>query len=199
MSDLQLDYFIDTLDSELHEFIKNIDKEKIYQAANLIQASKEAGGRVHVTGIGKPSHVSHYISALLSSTGTPSYFLDATESVHGSAGQVVKGDVIIAISNSGETLELQNTIEALKKLDVKIISVTGGKSSWLAKNTDISLFAGVEQEGDHFNKPPRASIMAELLVLQALYIVLQEGSHLNMEQYHLWHPGGALGKSLEGE
>ena len=165
----------------------------------MILDAKQNGGRVHVTGIGKPSHVSQYISALLSSTGTPAYFLDATESVHGSAGQVVKGDVVIAISNSGETLELQRTIEALKKLGVKIVSVTGDKSSWLAKNSDFALFAGVEEEGDSFNKPPRASIIAEILILQAVSIVLQEKSHLNMEQYHLWHPGGSLGKSLEGK
>ena len=145
MNNLQLDYFINTLDTELHDFIKSIDKEKINLVAELILDAKQNGGRVHVTGIGKPSHVSQYISALLSSTGTPAYFLDATESVHGSAGQVVKGDVVIAISNSGETLELQRTIEALKKLGVKIVSVTGGKSSWLAKNSDFALFAGVEE------------------------------------------------------
>lgn len=114
MSNLQLDYFINTLDTELHNFIRNIDKEKINLVAELILDAKQHGGRVHVTGIGKPSHVSQYISALLSSTGTPAYFLDATESVHGSAGQVMEGDIVIAISNSGETLELQQTIEALK-------------------------------------------------------------------------------------
>lgn len=199
MNNLQLDYFINTLDVELHEFIQSMDKEKINLVAELILDAKEDGGRVHVTGIGKPSHVSQYISALLSSTGTPAYFLDATESVHGSAGQVVKGDVVIAISNSGETVELQRTIEALKKLGVKIVSVTGGQSSWLAKNSDFALFAGVEEEGDSFNKPPRASIIAEILMLQAVSIVLQEKSHLNLEQYHLWHPGGSLGKSLEGK
>ena len=101
-------------------------------------------------------------------------FLDATESVHGSAGQVMEGDIVIAISNSGETLELQQTIEALKKLSIKIVSVTGGNSSWLARNTDLTLFAGVEEEGDSFNKPPRASIIAEILILQAVSIVLQE-------------------------
>lgn len=197
MSNLQLDYFINTLDTELHNFIRNIDKEKINLVAELILDAKQHGGRVHVTGIGKPSHVSQYISALLSSTGTPAYFLDSTESVHGSAGQVMEGDIVIAISNSGETLELQQTIEALKKLSIKIVSVTGGNSSWLARNTDLTLFAGVEEEGDSFNKPPRASIIAEILILQAVSIVLQEKSHLNMEQYHLWHPGGSLGKSLE--
>lgn len=74
MSNLQLDYFINTLDTELHNFIRNIDKEKINLVAELILDAKQHGGRVHVTGIGKPSHVSQYISALLSSTGTPAYF-----------------------------------------------------------------------------------------------------------------------------
>ncbi|AND79984.1 SIS domain-containing protein [Streptococcus pantholopis] len=199
IAEKQLNYFTETLATEVSQFMAQLDKSKIYQAADLILNAKQQGGRVHITGIGKPSHVSHYTAALFSSTGTPSYFLDATEALHGSAGQVMSGDIVIAVSNSGETQELQRTVEALKKLGVTLIAVTGGASSWLAENTDLTLFAGVEQEGDSFNKPPRASVVVEILILQALSIVLQEKNRLNLKQYHLWHPGGALGESLERE
>ncbi|MGT2946323.1 SIS domain-containing protein [Streptococcus chenjunshii] len=197
IAEKQLNYFTETLAAEVSQFMAQLDKSKIYQAAELILSAKQQGGRVHITGIGKPSHVSQYIAALFSSTGTPSYFLDATEALHGSAGQVMGGDIVIAVSNSGETQELQRTVGALKKLGVTIIAVTGGASSWLSENTDLTLFAGVEQEGDSFNKPPRASVVVEILILQALSIVLQEKNRLDLKQYHLWHPGGALGESLE--
>lgn len=153
--------------------------------------------RVRVIGIGKPSRVSKYIASLLSSTGTPAYVLDGTEAVHGSSGQVVAGDVVIAISNSGETKELKATVHTLKENDAKIISITGNPQSWLAQQGDAVLIAAVENEGDNLNKPPRASILAEVVVLQALSILLQEEEQLTPEQYLKWHPGGAIGGSLE--
>lgn len=185
------------LDIELRELIQNIDEEKLKEASDLIITAQKKRQRIHITGIGKPSHIAGYIAALFSSTGSPAYFLDATEAVHGSAGQIVSGDVVIAVSNSGQTEELKNTMLALKKIGVRTISITGNVNSWLAKNTDICLFAGVKEEGDCYNKPPRLSILAELIVLQSLSIILQERNELSLEDYHLWHPGGSLGKSLE--
>ena len=153
-------------------------------------------GRVHVTGIGKPGHVSGYISSLLSSTGTPAYTLDGTEAVHGSSGQVAKGDIVIAISNSGETQELKATVETLKENGAKIIGVSGNDESWLKEASDVFLFAGVKQEGDELNKAPRASILAEIIVLQSLSVALQEAKGLDAKQYLKWHPGGSLGQSI---
>ncbi|WP_251860818.1 SIS domain-containing protein [Clostridium sp. Marseille-Q2269] len=190
--------FLGILSSEISTFITSIDEEAINEARDLILKAEKSHGRVHVTGIGKPSYVAGYIASLLSSTGTPTYELHGTEAVHGSSGQVVPGDVVIAISNSGETEELKATVETLKRNGAKIISVTGNKESWLAKKGDVALLAGINLEGDKLNKPPRASIVAEIIVLQSLSILLQDEKDLTPEKYVKWHPGGSLGKSIKG-
>lgn len=197
--ELQLKQFINFTQAEVEDFLGKMNDEMFVKAMNVIDDSKKNNGRLHITGIGKPSHVAEYISALLSSTGTPCYFLDGTEAVHGSAGQVNPQDVVIAISNSGGTVELRNTVEALKKIGVKIIGVTGNLDSWLAKNSDAVLYAGVTNEGDDTNKPPRLSIVAEILALQCLSILLQSRVNLTMDNYYLWHPGGALGEQAKKE
>ena len=163
----------------------------------MILAAEAKNNRLHVTGIGKPGHVAGYAASLLSSTGTPTYELHGTEAVHGSAGQVLSGDVVIAISNSGETSELKATVETLKKNGAKIIAVTGNPDSWLAKSADVALIAGVKHEGDPLNKPPRASILAEIVMLQSLSVLLQETRGLTPQEYVRWHPGGALGQSIK--
>lgn len=191
--------FLDTLSNEVSAFIGSIDEEAINKACNLIIESEKNHGRVHVTGIGKPGHVSGYISSLLSSTGTPSYTLHGTEAVHGSSGQVVEGDVVIAISNSGETQELIATVETLKSNGAKIIGVSGNKDSWLSEASEVFLFAGVNCEGDDLNKAPRTSILAETIVLQSLSVALQYTKGLDAKQYLKWHPGGSLGKSIREE
>ena len=131
MTENTLSKFLDTLSNEVSIFIESIDEDAINKARDLILEAESNHGRVHVTGIGKPGHVSGYISSLLSSTGTPSYTLHGTEAVHGSSGQVVAGDVVIAISNSGETQELKTTVETLKVNGAKIIGVSGNDDSWL--------------------------------------------------------------------
>lgn len=191
--------FLDNLKEEMPKFIEAIDQDALAEARNLIVEAKNNHGRVHVTGIGKPSHVSHYMASLFSSTGTPAYFLDGTEAVHGSAGQVLPGDVVIAISNSGGTEELKKSVKTLKQNGAKTIAVTGKADSWLATNTDVFLFAGVDKEGDSLNKPPRASILAEIIVLQCLSVLLQEECELDEQTYYKWHPGGALGASIENK
>lgn len=190
-----LDFF-ETTSDELNKFIQGISIEPLLAAKQLILASEKNGGRVHVTGIGKPGHVAEYIASLLSSTGTPAYFLDGTEAIHGSAGQVRAEDIVLSISNSGETEELKKTVQTLRKNSAKIISVTGKKNSWLSKNSDCFLFAGVEKEGDLLNKPPRASILAEIFLLQSLSILLQEEKGITNQDYIKWHPGGTLGQRI---
>ena len=181
---------------EVNSFVEGIDLESVESAKQLILSAQANKNRLHVTGIGKPGHVAGYAASLLSSTGTPTYELHGTEAVHGSSGQVLPGDVVIAISNSGETKELQATVLTLKKNGAKIVAVTGNKNSWLAKNADAALIAGVKQEGDTLNKPPRASILAEIIILQALSVSLQYEKQLNLEEYVKWHPGGAIGQSI---
>lgn len=191
-----LNHFFYTVSDETQKIINNIDYSKLMDAANIILEAEKNNNRVHVTGIGKPGHVSGYVASLLSSTGTPAYVLHGTEAVHGSAGQVIPGDVVIAISNSGETEELKSTVITLQNNGAKIISVTGNKESWLAKAGDAVLIASVDEEGGELNKAPRLSIIAEAIVLQSLSVLLQNINGLTVEEYVKWHPGGYLGKSI---
>lgn len=191
--------YLDNLNREFERVKNTIDLTAIEEAKQIILKTEQNGGRVHITGIGKPSYVAGYIASLLSSTGTPSYVLHGTEAIHGSSGQVLKGDVVIAISNSGETQELKQTVKTVKNNGAILIGVSGNEASWLSKNSVVHLYAGVKHEGDSLNKPPRASILVETLVLQILSVLLQESKEITDEKYIKWHPGGALGKPKEGE
>ena len=117
------------------QFVDGVEDAEYVKAAELILASRQKGGRLHITGIGKPGHVSGYGASLLSSTGTPTYFLHGTEAVHGSCGQLVPGDVVICISNSGETAEMKTTVTAIKNNGCEVIGVSGNPDSWLAKQS----------------------------------------------------------------
>lgn len=191
--------FIDISKTEFDKFANSIDMESLVKAANLIIDAKKRGNRLHITGIGKPAHIAGYAASLISSTGTPTYFLHGTEAVHGSCGQLTQGDVVICISNSGETEELKATAMAIKNNGCKIISVTGNTQSWLGKYGEVCLAAGVDCEGGPLNRAPRMSILAETYVLQCLSVILQEAANITPEQYVKCHPGGALGKLREGE
>lgn len=191
--------FGDISKEEVNRFIANVDIDSVSKAANLIQDAEKKGNRIHITGIGKPAHVATYIASLFSSTGTPTYFLHGTEAVHGSCGQLVQGDIVIAISNSGETAELKATVVAVKKNGCKIIGVSGNSESWLAKESDAFLYAGVSQEGGPLNRAPRSSIIVEIYVLQVLSVYLQAERNLTPQEYVLRHPGGKLGELRENE
>ena len=194
-----LDSFIQISNEEFQKVIATIDKESIQKAADLILEAKKAGNRLHITGIGKPGHVSTYTASLFSSTGTPTYYLHGTEAVHGSCGQLVEGDVVICISNSGETSELKATAIAIRNNGCKIIAVTGNPDSWLAKFADAHICASVKDEGGPLNRAPRTSILVETLMLQALSVLLQERRRITPQEYVLRHPGGALGQLRENE
>ena len=191
--------FIAISKNEFNEFICNIDVESLKEAAEIIIDAKNNGNRLHITGIGKPAHIAGYAASLISSTGTPAFFLHGTEAVHGSCGQLFEGDIVICISNSGETEELKATAMAIRNNGCKIISVTGNPNSWLGKYGEVCLFAGVNAEGGPLNRAPRASILAETYVLQCLSVLLQEASNITPEEYVKRHPGGSLGKLREGE
>lgn len=191
----QVQEFLSIAKESVDEYVAGIDFAALSAAKQLILAAEAKGNRLHVTGIGKPGHVSGYAASLFSSTGTPTYELHGTECVHGSAGQTKPGDVVIAISNSGETNELKATVTCLKGVGVHVIALTGNPNSWLANEAEVALIAGVKQEGDSMNKPPRASILAEIIELQCLSILLQNEFGLDPKQYVKWHPGGALGAS----
>jgi len=179
---------------ELDALRRRLDAGAFAAALDLLAASRESGGRLHVTGVGKPEHLAHYAASLFASTGTPATFLHATEAVHGSAGQVVAGDVVIAISNSGGTPELLDSVAAVRAMGARVIAVTGGLESPLARAADVVLDAQVAREGGPLGFAPRASAAAELLVLAALGAGAEAAVGLTREQYHLRHPAGALGK-----
>ena len=191
--------FFQSVDTQMNAFLKSLSPDDYEAAAQIILEAQAKGNRLHITGIGKPGHVSAYMASLFSSTGTPCYFLHGTEAVHGSCGQLVAGDVVIAISNSGETGELKATVLAVKNNGCKIIGVSGNPDSWLAKESDAFLFAGVKEEGGPLNRAPRNSILAEILTLQALSVALQVEQDWDPIKYVRCHPGGALGKLREGE
>lgn len=194
-----VEQFFIKADTEFNSFLKARTAEEYEAAAQLILESQAKGGRMHITGIGKPGHVSNYMASLFSSTGNPCYFLHGTEAVHGSCGQLAAGDVVICISNSGETAELKATVLAIKNNGCKIIGVSGNQDSWLAKESDAFLIAGVNAEGGPLNRAPRNSILAETLTLQALSVALQAEKDWDPVKYVRCHPGGKLGELRENE
>jgi sugar/nucleoside kinase (ribokinase family)/D-arabinose 5-phosphate isomerase GutQ len=168
--------------------------EPFARAAALVRAAEAAGGRVHVTGIGKPSHVARYAAAVLASTGTRATFLDASEAVHGSAGQLAAEDVLIAVSHSGETAELLHAVDTARELGTRVIAVTGAPGSRLARRAEIVLDAGTAREGGGLGLAPRASVAAQALVLAALSAELEVGRGFTRSDYHARHPAGELGR-----
>ena len=156
--------------------------------------ARRNGNRLHISGIGKTAYAAEYAAALFSSTGTPAYFLHGTEAVHGSCGQLVSGDIVIFLSNSGKTPEMQAAVAAVHANGCQIIGISGDPQSWLAQTSDCHLFAGVPEEGGPLNRAPRMSLLAEIILLQALSVILQANQRITPQQYIKWHPGGALGQ-----
>lgn len=188
----------DVMLNELTALRARLEPEPFETVVAMIEQAETKGGRVHVTGIGKPEHVAHYAASLLSSTGTPATFLHGTEAIHGSAGQVVAGDVVIAISNSGET-ELVETVRAVRALGAVIVAVTGSTGSALAREADAVLEAGAGREGGGLDLAPRASAAAALVVLAALSAALEEAKGFDQAAYHARHPAGALGRKSNAD
>ncbi len=153
-------------------------------------------GRVVVTGMGKSGHIGNKIAATLASTGTPALFLHPAEGIHGDLGMVTKGDIVIALSNSGETEELTRMLPSLKRIGIKIIALTGNPDSTLAKNSDVVIDVGVKEEACPLGLAPTASTTATLAMGDALAVVLLDRRGFKAEDFACYHPGGALGKRL---
>lgn len=153
-------------------------------------------GIVVITGMGKPGIIGQKISATLSSTGTASLFLHPAEAIHGDLGRVRKDDIIIALSNSGETDEIKRLLPIIKKIGAKLISFTGNRHSTLARNSDVVLYAGAEKEACPLGLVPTASTTAMLAMGDALSIALLKSKGFRVEDFAFYHPGGTLGKKL---
>ena len=173
--------------------LKNSINDDFRKAIDILYGCK---GRVIVTGMGKSGLIGKKIAATLSSTGTPSYFLHPAESTHGDSGIITRGDVVIAISNSGETQELLNLLPIIKRFGLQIIAMTGGLNSTLSKNSDVTLDISIEKEACPLNKAPTASTTATLAMGDAVAICLLEKRGFTEEDFLTFHPGGALGKGF---
>ncbi len=173
--------------------LKNSIGEEFDKAIDLLFNCK---GRVIVTGMGKSGLIGRKIAATLSSTGTPSYFLHPAESTHGDSGIITRNDVIIAISNSGETQELLNLLPLIKRFGVTMIGMTGKLNSTLAHASDVTLDISVEKEACPLNKAPTASTTATLAMGDALAVCLLEKRGFSEEDFLIFHPSGALGKGF---
>ena len=153
-------------------------------------------GRVVVMGMGKSGHVGRKIAATLSSTGTPSLFVHPAEASHGDLGMVAAGDVVLAISNSGESDELNAILPALKRLDVPVVAMTAGADSSLARHADLRLDSTVDEEACPLNLAPTASTTAQIALGDALAVALLDARGFREEDFARSHPGGALGRKL---
>ena len=154
-------------------------------------------GRVIVTGVGKSAHIGNKLSATLTSTGTPSYFIHATEASHGDLGSIQKNDCVIAISNSGETSELTNLIQFVKRFNISLISITGNAKSTLHKNASIGILYKKPIEACPLNLAPTSSTTMAMIIGDCLAISLLELKGFESVQFKNIHPGGNLGKDLK--
>ncbi len=153
-------------------------------------------GKVIVAGMGKSGQVCRKIAATLASTGTPAFFMHPAEGIHGDLGMVAKGDLVIAISNSGETEELLQVLPSLKRLDVPLIAMTGKPKSTLAQVCDVVLDLSVGEEACPMGLAPTASTTATLALGDALAIAVLQKRGFNENDFALLHPGGSLGRKL---
>jgi arabinose-5-phosphate isomerase len=153
-------------------------------------------GRVVVTGMGKSGHVGNKIAATLASTGTPAFFMHPAEASHGDLGMIMQGDVLLALSNSGEVQELTALLPSIKRMAVPLIAITGGATSSLAKYADAVLDSSVAQEACPLNLAPTASTTVQLALGDALAVALLDARGFGAEDFARSHPGGSLGRKL---
>jgi len=185
----------DVLDIEAKGILSLSDRldENFVRAVDILSGCK---GKVVVTGLGKSGLIGRKIAATFSSTGTPSLFLHATEGIHGDLGMIMKEDVVLAVSNSGETDELLMLLPIIKRLGPKIIVMTGNPDSRLSRTGDVILNAAIKEEACPMGLSPTASTTAALAMGDALAVVLLEKKGFKQEDFALRHPGGTLGRKL---
>ncbi len=174
--------------------LSSIFNDNFYKA---VEAISKINGRVIVTGVGKSAHIGNKISATLTSTGTPSLFIHATEASHGDLGGIKKNDCVVAISNSGETSELKNVIEFTKRFNILLISITSNSKSTLHKNSSIGLLYKKPIEACPLNLAPTTSTTMSLIIGDCIAVALIELKGFKSSQYKNLHPGGNLGKDLK--
>lgn len=164
--------------------------------AAAVEMILQCPGRTVITGMGKSGIIGRKMAATLASTGTPSFYLHPAEGIHGDLGMVTAGDVVIALSNSGETGEVLNILPSLRRIGAKIIAMVGNDASTLAKNADVVLNVGVSKEACPLGLAPTSSTTAALAYGDALALALLQRHHFTASQFAIFHPGGSLGRRL---
>jgi arabinose-5-phosphate isomerase len=193
-----LDDAREVLEAEAQGILKLIPKlgpefEKAVEAIYLLK------GRVILTGIGKAGIVARKIVATLNSTGTPALFLHSGEAMHGDLGMVTSMDIVLAVSNSGETAELNSILPSIKKIGAKLISFVGNPESTLARQSDLVIDVGVEKEACPLGLAPTTSTTAALAMGDALAVALIKRRQFNHQDFKRFHPGGSLGERLSAK
>jgi arabinose-5-phosphate isomerase len=183
---------IETEAAAVADLLERID-DRFVQACRYMLDCK---GRIVVVGIGKSGHIGSKIAATLASTGTPAFFVHPAEASHGDLGMIVEGDVVLALSNSGETNEVNAMLPLLKRLGVHTIAMTGNPSSTLARHADVHLDVGVEKEACPLGLAPTSSTTAALVMGDALAVSLLETRGFTREDFARSHPAGQLGRRL---
>lgn len=188
--------FIVTIKEELRaaeDFVNSVDIKYIEE---IVQELLRCTGKIVITGIGKSGHIGRKIAATLSSTGTTSIFMHATEGFHGDLGVVKKEDFIVLISYSGETDEVVRVLNYCLKEDIKSLSITGNKNSTLFKNSTFSINASVEHEACPLDLAPTSSTTLALLIGDGIAVSLMKKRNFRENDFARYHPGGSLGKKL---
>jgi arabinose-5-phosphate isomerase len=188
----------------LRELAERIDGPMAKDFDKAVECLHSCGGRVVVTGMGKSGIIARKVAATLSSTGTPALYLHPAEAVHGDLGMVVRGDVVLALSSSGETEEILQLLVTIRRIGSKLITITGdrlyssnsNKRSTLAQAADIALDCSIDQEACSLGLAPTASTTAMLALGDALAVALSEKRGFKEEDFAHLHPGGKLGKKL---
>lgn len=175
--------------------VKQVDQSY----ANAIALMRQCQGKVVVSGIGKSGLVGRKMAASLASTGTPAFFVHAAEAVHGDSGMVERDDVVILLSNSGETSEILNFLPILEQIGCKKVAITNNPKSTLARSCDVAIVYSYEREADHLNLAPTTSATLTMVIGDALATTLSILKEFDRKDFYLYHPGGSLGTQLAQE
>ena len=189
------DRAIETLQIEaaaVENLIPRIDDDFVKAVEDILDCK----GRIILSGMGKSGHIGRKIAATLASTGTPAFFMHPAEAFHGDLGMVTEHDIVIAISNSGESSEIVNILPIIRRIGAKIIAMCGNKNSSLGRNCDHFINIGVEREACNLGLAPTSSTTATLAMGDAIAMALMDERKFTSQDFALFHPGGSLGRKL---
>ncbi|WP_018662036.1 KpsF/GutQ family sugar-phosphate isomerase [Heyndrickxia acidiproducens] len=185
----------EVLETEANEILKLKDRIN-FRINAVIETILECEGKVVFTGMGKSGVIGRKLASTFASTGTPAFFLHPGEALHGDLGKVTKNDVVLAISNSGETAEILNIIPSIKRIGAKVISIAGSRKSTLAKHSNLTVDIGDIEEACPLGLAPTSTTTVTLALGDAIAVALLKARNFRPENFALFHPGGSLGRRL---